>query len=152
VIMVLWQWRHMRPAPEARSSGFREALYEGLRYVRSSRVYHAVLTRAGLFSFAGSALWAMLPVVASAELGSTSTGYGILLGCLGAGSVIGAAALAPLRQRYSRDALAATGIIAFAGATAALALLHQFAMVALAILIGGVAWMTVMTTFNVCAQ
>ena len=78
-----------------------------------------------------------MPVVASAELGSTSTGYGILLGCLGVGSVIGAAILAPLRQRYSADVLAAAGIVAFALATAALALLHQFTLVALAMLVGG---------------
>ena len=40
----------------------------------------------------------------------------------------------------------------FALATAALALIQQFALMALAMLMGGVAWMTVMTTFNVCAQ
>ena len=62
-----------------------------------------MLTRAGLFAFAGSALWAMLPVVVSEELHMTATGYGILLGCLGAGSVVGAAILAPLREHFSAD-------------------------------------------------
>jgi len=152
VIMVLWDWRYTRPVADVPDPRFRDAVGEGLRYVRSSRIYHAVLVRAGLFAFAGSALWAMLPVVASAELGSTSTGYGILLGCLGAGSVIGAASLAPLRRRYSPDALLAAGVVLFALATAALALLHQFALVAAAMLMGGVAWMMVMTTFNVSAQ
>jgi MFS family permease len=152
VIMVLWDWRYTRPVADVPDPRFRDAVGEGLRYVRSSRIYHAVLVRAGLFAFAGSALWAMLPVVASVELGSTSTGYGILLGCLGAGSVIGAASLAPLRRRYSPDALLAAGVVLFALATAALALLHQFALVAAAMLMGGVAWMMVMTTFNVSAQ
>jgi MFS family permease len=152
VILVLWEWRYTRPVSAEPDPPFNEAMREGLRYVRSSRVYHAVLVRAGLFAFAGSALWAMLPVVASAELGSTSTGYGILLGCLGAGSVIGAASLAPLRQRYSPDVLLAAGVIFFALATAALALLHHFGLVAAGMLLGGVAWMMVMTTFNVCAQ
>src|SRR5580704_12549618 len=125
---------------------------EGLRYVRSATSYHAVLVRAGLFAFAGSALWAMLPVVASSDLARTATGYGILLGCLGAGSVIGASILAPLRSRYSPDRLVAVGVVLFAAATLALALIHQFAVVAAAMLVGGVAWMTVMSTFNVCAQ
>jgi MFS family permease len=152
VILVLWEWRYVRPVADAPDPRFRDAVREGLRYVRSSRIYHAVLVRAGLFAFAGSALWAMLPVVASSELGSTSTGYGILLGCLGAGSVIGAASLAPLLRRYSPDSLLAAGVVLFALATAALALLHQFALVAAGMLIGGVAWMMVMTTFNVSAQ
>jgi MFS family permease len=152
VIIVLWQWRYTRPIAERPHPGLRMAMHEGLRYVRATPTYHAVLVRAGVFAFAGSALWGLLPVVASTELASTSAGYGILLGCLGAGAVIGAAIFAPLRTRYSADALITVGVVFFAVATAALAMLHQFALVAAAMLLGGVAWMTVMTTFNVCAQ
>src|SRR5262249_28087623 len=129
-----------------------EAMREGLKYVVSTSVYRAVLVRSGLFAFAASALWALLPVVASANLGTTETGYEILPGALGAGSVIGAGMLAPLRAVYWRDALVAVGAVAFAAATMALALIPSFGLVAFAMLIGGVAWMTVMTTFNVCAQ
>jgi MFS family permease len=152
VIIVLWKWRYIRPVRRGPEPRFQEAMREGLRYVRQSTPYHAVLARSGLFAFAGSALWAMLPVVASSQLGSTSTGYGVLLGCLGAGSVIGATALAPLRFRYTADRLVAAGVTLFAAATAALALIHDFKIVALAMLLGGVAWMTVMATFNVSAQ
>jgi MFS family permease len=150
VIIVLWVWRGS--SRTAQRTHIVEAMREGLRYVRSTKVYHAVLVRAGLFSFAASALWALLPVVASTQLGTTETGYGILLGCLGAGSVIGAGLLAPLRARYSADQLVAAGGLAFAVATVGLALLHSFTLVAIAMLVGGVAWMTVMTSFNVCAQ
>jgi MFS family permease len=152
VIVVLWRWRYVRPAVGELDAGLRDAMREGLQYVRSTTSYHAVLVRAGLFAFAGSALWAMLPVVASSDLARTAMGYGILLGCLGAGSVIGASILAPLRSRYSPDRLVAVGVVLFAAATLALALIHQFAVVAAAMLVGGVAWMTVMSTFNVCAQ
>jgi MFS family permease len=152
VIVVLWRWRYVRPAVSELDAGLRDAMREGLQYVRSATSYHAVLVRAGLFAFAGSALWAMLPVVASSDLARTAMGYGILLGCLGAGSVIGASILAPLRSRYSPDRLVAVGVVLFAAATLALALIHQFAVVAAAMLVGGVAWMTVMSTFNVCAQ
>ena len=151
VILVLWRWKE--PPPVASNQDpLHHAMRDGLRYVRATPAYHAVLVRAGLFSFAGSALWAMLPVVASARLASTSTGYGILLGCLGVGSVIGAAMLAPLRSRFSADRLIAVGVMMFGAATAALALLNSFTLLSLAMLAGGVAWMTVMSTFNVCAQ
>ncbi len=150
VIVVLWVWNGSTREPAG--ARIHEAMLEGLLYVRSTRVYHAVLVRAGLFAFAASALWALLPVVASTQLGTTETGYGILLGCLGAGSVIGAGMLGPVRARYSPDSVAMTGTLTFVAATIALATIHSFTLVAGAMLIGGVAWMTVMTTFNISAQ
>jgi MFS family permease len=152
VILVLSRWRYVRPASEGPDPRLHHAMREGVRYVRATPAYHAVLIRTGLFSFAGSALWGLLPVVASAGLAKSSTGYGILLGCLGVGSVIAAASMGSLRARYSPDILVGYGVVLFAAATVALALVHQFALVALAMLGGGVAWMTVMTTFNVSAQ
>jgi MFS family permease len=152
VIVVLWNWKERPPAVREPGTRFRNAMQEGLVYVRGARSFHAVLIRSGMFSLAGSALWAMLPVVARNEMKSTSLGYGILLGCLGAGSVIGAAVLAPLRSRYSVDRLVAVGVVLFAIATVGLALLKTLALAAPAMLLGGVAWITVMSSFNVCAQ
>lgn len=152
VIVVLLQWRYTRHAFDRSDWRMRHALNQGVEYIRSEPVYHAVLIRAGLFAFAGSALWALLPVVASAELHMTSTGYGLLLGCLGGGSVAGAAVLTPLRARYSPDRLVGGGILLFAVATLGLALIHRFTPVAAAMVAGGMAWITIMSTFNVCAQ
>jgi MFS family permease len=152
VILVLWSWKERPPAVREPGTRFRDAMREGLVYVRGARSFHAVLARAGMFSLAGSALWAMLPVVASQEMKSTSLGYGILLGCLGAGSVIGAAVLAPVRSRHSVDKIVAVGVVLFAIATIGLASLKTLALAAPAMLLGGVAWITVMSSFNVCAQ
>ncbi len=152
VIVVLWNWKERPPAVREPGTRFRDAMREGLVYVRSARSFHAVLARAGMFALAASALWAMLPVVASREIKSTSLGYGILLGCLGAGSVIGAAMLAPMRTRYSVDRIVAVGVVLFAIATTGLAFVKTLSLAAPAMLLGGVAWMTVMSSFNVCAQ
>jgi MFS family permease len=152
VIVVLWNWKERPPAVREPGTRFRDAMREGLVYVRGAKPFHAVLLRAGLFSLAGSALWAMLPVVASQEMKSTSLGYGILLGCLGAGSVIGAAALAPMRSRYPVDRIVALGVGLFAAATIGLALLKTLSLAAPAMIVGGVAWITAMSSFNVCAQ
>jgi len=150
VIVVLWVWRGAGQA--VRGARLGDAMREGLVYVRSARMYHAVLVRAGLFAFAGSALWALLPVVSSKQLGTTETGYGILLGCLGAGSVVGAVMLGSLRARLSPDRLVIGGVTVFAAAAVALAVIRIYTLVAVAMFFGGIAWMTVMTTFNVCAQ
>lgn len=152
VIVVLWSWKERPPAVREPGTRFRDAMREGLVYVRGARSFHAVLARAGMFSLAGSALWAMLPVVARDEMKSTSLGYGILLGCLGAGSVVGAAALAPVRSRYSVDRIVAVGVVLFAIATVGLASMKTLALAAPAMVLGGVAWITVMSSFNVCAQ
>lgn len=152
VIVVLWKWKERPPAVREPGTRFRDAMREGFMYVRGAPSFHAVLVRAGIFALAGSALWALLPVVASQQMKSTSLGYGILLGCLGAGSVIGAVILAPARSRYSMDKIVATGVMLFALATIGLALLKTLALAACAMLLGGVAWMTVMSSFNVCAQ
>ncbi len=152
VIVVLWNWKEAPPAVREPGTRFRDAMREGLVYVRGARSFHAVLVRAGMFSLAGSALWAMLPVVARQELKSTSLGYGILLGCLGAGSVVGAAVLAPLRSRYSVDKIVAVGVMLFAIATVGLASMKTLTLAMPAMVLGGVAWITVMSSFNVCAQ
>jgi predicted MFS family arabinose efflux permease len=152
VIVVLWGWKERPPAVREPGTRFRDAMREGLVYVRGARSFHAVLVRSGIFALAASALWAMLPVVASHELKATSLGYGILLGCLGAGSVIGAGVLAPLRSRYSVDSIVAAGVVLFALATLGLALLKTLSLVMPIMLLGGMAWITAMSSFNVCAQ
>jgi MFS family permease len=152
VILVLWSWKERPPAVREPGTRFRDAMREGLVYVRGARPFHAVLARAGMFSLAGSALWAMLPVVARQQMKSTSLGYGVLLGCLGAGSVVGAALLAPVRSRHSVDKIVAVGVGLFAVATIGLASLKTLALAAPAMVLGGVAWITVMSSFNVCAQ
>jgi MFS family permease len=152
VIIVLWTWKERPPAVREVGTRFRDAMREGFVYVRGSQAFRAVLVRAGMFSLAASALWALLPVVAKQEMNSTSLGYGILLGCLGTGSVIGAAILAPMRSRYSVDQIVAVGVPLFAIATLGLALIRTLSLVALAMTVGGVAWLTVMSSFNVCAQ
>lgn len=152
VIVVLWRqasFPRKHPKSERRILA---ALKEGLRYVMESPALRAVLIRQGSFVVVASALWSLLPVVASRELHGSALGYGILLGCLGAGAVVGAALLAPLRARYSSDAVAVSGTLLFASATLGLAILRTFGPLALAMLAGGIAWMTTMSTFNVFTQ
>ena len=97
-------------------------------------------------------MWALLPVVASKSLTGTPLGYGVLLGCLGAGAVTAAALLGPVRERYSADRLAFAGNVLFLGAVLGLALLKTYSVVAFAMFFGGIAWMTTMSTFNVTVQ
>jgi MFS family permease len=152
VIVVLWRQAAIpRVQPKSEASVV-AAIREGWHYVRTSHAFRTVLIRQGSFVVLASALWALLPVVASHDLHGSALAYGILLGCLGAGAVIGAALLAPIRSHHSPDIVAVGGTLLFTLATLGLAMLRTFGPLCAAMLAGGIAWMTTMSTFNVFAQ
>jgi MFS family permease len=111
-----------------------------------------VLVRTGVFALCASALWAMMPLLARVELKLGAFEYGVLLGCLGAGAIAGAFALSWAKRTVSTNLLVVFGTIVFAGTTAALGYLMNYALLCVALLAGGVAWKTTMSSFNVSAQ
>jgi len=152
VVVVLYCWR--RPArvsvlPAERMIG---AMRSGLRYVRHAPALHAVLARSSLFILCGSALWALLPLLARRELGIGAVGYGVLLGCLGAGAITGGAALPAVRRAFTPDMLVVGASLLFAVVLAALATLRNFVPLCIVMFIGGMAWLTLLSSFNSCAQ
>ena len=124
----------------------------GVRYLRHSPSLKAVLIRSGVFILFGSALWALLPLRIRNELHLGATAYGILLGCLGAGALIGASVLPKIRSKFSNDVLTSGASVVFGAATAALALLNSFPLLCLAMLLGGFAWLAILSSFNVAAM
>ncbi len=152
VIFVLFRWRRTAGDSELPAEEVLGAIRAGLRYVRYAPGLRAVLVRTAIFIIGGSALWALLPLVARQELGLGATGYGVLLGCLGGGAVAGAAVLPVLQRKLSTETLLAMAALLFAVATAAPAFLRSVAAVSLVMFLGGVAWITAMSTFNVGAQ
>ncbi|MCB1055352.1 MAG: MFS transporter [Acidobacteria bacterium] len=153
VLLVLARWRRDRDddslLPGERFFG---AFRGGARYVRNSPRFQAVMVRGGLFVLAASAWWALLPTVVRFQLGAGPGGYGVVVGCFGAGAVSAAWFLPPIREKVSADALAlfASGI--FSAALVGMALAPAvWAVAAVAILAGG-AWLTVLSGYNVAAQ
>jgi MFS family permease len=152
VIAVLGRWRRVARATTLPPEHVAGAIRAGLRYARHAPALHAVLVRGGLFVFCASALWALLPVVARQRLAVGSTGYGVLLGCLGVGAIAGAAILPRLTAQLSIDAMVAAGTLAFAAVTCALAIATNVVSLCAALVVGGLAWLAVMASLNVAAQ
>jgi len=69
---------------------------------------------AALFLVPASALWALLPVLARQQLAQGASGYGLLLGALGVGAVVGAFTLPWGRAKLSSNALLATASAVYA--------------------------------------
>lgn len=152
VMIVLYRWRR-EPiesiSPTERVVG---AMRAGVRYVRHDPELRAVLVRTGVFVSCASALWAMLPLVARQQLRLGALGYGALLGCLGAGAILGAIILPAVRRKVSLNVLIIVGTVLFASATAVLATLNVFILLCVVMSFGGVAWMALMSSFNISVQ
>jgi MFS family permease len=153
IILVLHRWRWAtREVPALPAERLIGAIRAGLRYVRHSPPLHAVFVRAALFIFCGSALWALLPVLAKHELQRGPAAYGFLLAFLGAGAVSGAWTLPELRRRLSLDGLVAAATLLTAGVFVALAHVRIFWLLCAVLFLAGVAWIAVLSSVNIAAQ
>ncbi|HVT57859.1 MAG TPA: MFS transporter [Thermoanaerobaculia bacterium] len=149
VVLFLWQ----RPEEETVLPAERVlgAMRTGVRYVRHAPAVQAVIARGSAFILCGSSLWALLPLVARG-LGRGAAGYGLLLAALGIGAVAGAIALPYLHRGGSADFVVAVAALVFAGTTVALGTLHSFWLLFLALLFGGGAWLSLLSSLNVALQ
>lgn len=152
VMVVIYLWKREQTESASPPERVWGAIVAGVRYARHSFALQAVLVRAGVFILAASALWALLPIVSKQELGLDAAGYGVLLGSLGLGAVIGAFTLNRFRARIPIDTLTSAATIVFAVATLALGYLQNLILLALVLVLGGYAWMAMMSSLNVSAQ
>jgi MFS family permease len=152
VMIVIHRWR---PTPQKSAMPPEHifgAMRAGLRYVRHAPELRAALVRTAAFIVCASALWALLPLQARHALGLGSFGYGVLLGCIGAGAVTGATVLSNVRQKISNNLLVVGATVLFAIVTVVLAHVHVPLVAGAAMILAGIAWIAVMSSFNTAAQ
>ncbi len=87
IIWVIARWQRPTSETQAVPEPVVSAIQAGGRYARHARELRAVLVRTAACVIGGSALWALLPVIASQELKLSALGYGVLLGSVGVGAV-----------------------------------------------------------------
>ncbi len=152
VIWVLSRWRSGQPASTLAGERFLTSMRTGVRYVRQADALHAILLRGVALFLAMSAPLAFLPLFVKSELGAGPRTYGLLLGCVGAGAVLGGLQLARLRQRFSTDAIIRAGTVGVVLASLAMAWIRSVPLLAVAMLILGAAWISAQSTLQVTAQ
>jgi len=155
VIAVLWRWRP-EAAPNDSGPKERRALHaviaEGFRFAGGSPQVRTIMLRAFTFTTTGAAAWALMPLVASDMLGKGSAVYGLLLGALGAGAVLGAATSTWFRARFSAEAIVRTaGIVYGLGCLGVAYDPGVPAMLALLVL-AGAGWVQALSGFSVAGQ
>jgi predicted MFS family arabinose efflux permease len=150
VIALLYLWKNSSNAVPSTQRRVLAAVSDGLRHARQSTAVHAVLVRTGVFSFAASALLALLPLIARPH---GSIGYGLMLGAFGVGASVGAASGPWFRHYVHVDVLAAVATVVFASAVAAVGWWqHSFLLLLGFMFAAGLGWIQILTALNVSAQ
>ena len=150
---IWWQGAAVRVDGKAPiQEDFATSVHAALRFVRATPDFQRVLWRSGCFVFVASAYWTLLPLLVRRDLAGSPGLYGVLLACIGAGTLLTAFALPRLRQRLSPDAAFRLG----AGVTVLVLSLfawvtNVYAAAAVAVL-AGAAWLAALTVANVAAQ
>jgi MFS family permease len=151
VILVVAKWKRpirKRTAPPETLTG---ATVAAIRYVRHSPPILTVVVRTGIVMFFSSALFALLPTVAR-SVNETAIGYGILLGCFGAGAIGGALIMQSARARWSTEVVVSTGVVILGLVIVTISGLHRLSTLAPVMLVGGAAWVTFISLISALVQ
>ena len=151
VIVVVAKWKRpirKRSAPPETLTG---ATVAAIRYVRNSPAILTVVVRTGVVMFFSSALFALLPSVAR-SVNKTAVGYGLLLGCFGAGAIAGAFIMQWARERWSTEVVVSTGVVILGLVLVTMSVLHKLSTLSPVLLIGGAAWVIFISLINALVQ
>lgn len=151
IVGVLVWWRRPKTETQVPAETFSGAMRAGLRYAAHSPNLRGVLTRTALFCLPAAALQALLPIVARGRLGLSSGGYGLLLGCFGVGAAAAAVIRPRLDHRFNHDQLVYQSSLALAAALVVEGTSRIPWLTGLAMLLGGLAWATALTSTGVAS-
>jgi len=151
VIVVIARWKRPTKRQNAPPETLTGATVAAVRYVRNSPAILTVLIRTGIVLFFSSPLFALLPSVAK-RVDERAIGYGILLGCFGAGAIVGALLMQKLRARFSTETIVSAGVVILGAAIVAIAGLHRLSTLALVMFVSGTAWVLFISLINAVVQ
>jgi predicted MFS family arabinose efflux permease/quinol monooxygenase YgiN len=152
ILVVLREWRREPRKSSLPVERFASAIRVGMRFIMHTRPLQGVLIRGIAFFVFASATWSLFPLIVRQVLGRGSEVYGFLLTCIGIGAVAGALALPRLRTKVSRELLVAGASALYAVAALALAHVQDLALLTVAMLATGAAWISILSALQVAAQ
>ncbi len=128
------------------------SMLTGLRHVNHNKPLRDTMIRALGFYFFASAYWALLPLIARSADGGGAEVYGVLLGLIGTGAVLGAVTLPKIRRKIDSNHLVAYGTTGTAITLMLFATSQSASVLYFNALLAGSSWITVLTSLNVSAQ
>jgi predicted MFS family arabinose efflux permease len=153
VIGALAWWRpSQRPAGHLPNERLYAAMRTGYRHAANNPRLRSTLVRAAAFFVFASAYWALLPLVAREQIAGGPELYGLLLGVIGAGAIVGATQLRRVRALIGIDRTVLAGSLGTVLAMALYALARTPAFALAASFVGGASWVMVLASLNLSAQ
>ena len=152
LIFVVWRWRGAPPEDSAQRTSLMAAIYEGLRYVSRSPRLTRVMFRAFVFGVTTIVVLAFMPLIGRQLLGGGPVLYGVLLCAFGAGAVGGGLMAARLRAALSNEALVKLAFCGMAVCALICSVSSFVVITAVAVAIGGAAWVLALSMFNTSVQ
>ena len=128
------------------------AVRVGLRYAMAEPVVRVALVRSGAFYLFASAIWALLPLYVRDILALSSASYGLMLGAIGVGAVLGGVLMPLLRHRVSRDSCVMLAGLLTSGALIPVALLKTPSAVTASMIVYGIGWIIGTTNLQATVQ
>ncbi|MGD9945793.1 MAG: MFS transporter, partial [Burkholderiaceae bacterium] len=150
--LVLVRWRREQKVSSLPGERFLGAMRVGVQYVRQSDRMHAVLLRISVFFLQSSALLALLPLIARQMPGGNAGTFTLLLASMGIGAIAAALLMPRLRHRLSRDQIVLYGSLTEGAAAAIVGFAPNAYVASPAMMIAGLAWLSVANSVSVSAQ
>ncbi len=150
VIVVLIGLARRMPTPDRGQTSMRNAIALGLRFAKFTKPFRRVLILAALFAITSAVVQAILPN-RTEELGGDAGTFGILLGAMGVGALIGGFSRDPVTSRLGKWSLPVT-VALFGVAGIGLGAASAIPVAAVALLVAGAAWVWTLANLNATAQ
>jgi MFS family permease len=152
IVALLWWRRASSSSHHLPAERLGSAMRTGFRHARHNPRLRATLVRATAFFTFASAYWALLPLVTRERIAGGPELYGLLLGVIGLGAILGALALRRIRARLGNDRTVALSSIGTVLAIVLFGLARTPVTALLASLIAGACWVSALATLNLSAQ
>jgi MFS family permease len=151
-LWVVYRWEGPPRRPQQRQNLWAN-MTAGWRYARRAKRFQAVMIRSFFNFFCGSAVMALLPLLAREELGVGPEAFGTFMGAVGIGAIVTALLIAPaLTSRFSRNIIVFWASLVIAIALYGVGVVRQPILFAGVLFFFGGAWMICMLSFQVAAQ
>lgn len=152
MLVVLFLWKRLQEPSRLPPERISRAVVSGARYVIHSPKIRVVILRTILTGTIGCAFQALMPLVARELLQGDARTYGVLLGAFGIGAVIGALSIDRLRRRYSFERIVQGCSVLLGLSMLAVAASPSMLLSLPALVVGGWAWLVIVTIYNIGIQ
>jgi MFS family permease len=149
---VIMRWRREHKESPLGRERLTSAMRVGVQFVRQSSRMRGVLTRISMFFLHSTAQLALLPLVARGLPGGAAGTFTVLLASMGAGAIVAALNMPRIRAWLPLQRLVLTGTVLQALGTLTVAYAPNLWVAVPAMVVSGMAWITVANSLTVAAQ